>query len=165
MKRFFFLKKIKPLQKTRPASNTLTLSSSCVVLQDFWICCVKWKFFPDFYSRPLPHWTRGVIPGNTDNVGARCAHGALTTTRGSPGFGARWCDTHREGGQGGLRLELRLICGGDSRIDFSFPRWKEYRWKFLFFLSGISSSPNETVAGFKKLGWSSGPPVMKVNFR
>lgn len=104
-------------------------------------------------SGPHPHSTLAVIPANADNVGAGCARRAAHDARLSTGLGARWSDTHQERGQGGLRLELAFICGGDSLIDFLFPRWKDYRWKFLF-LSRISSMPNEIIAGFMKMGGS-----------
>lgn len=79
------------------------------------------------------------------------AHGAQATTHGSRRDLER--AAHRERGHGGLRLELTFICGGDSLFDFLFPRWKEYRWKFVF-LSRMSSTPNEIGAGFMKLGGS-----------
>lgn len=105
--------------------------------------------------RPHPHSTLAVIPANADNVRARCARRAAHDARLSTGLGARarGSDTHQERGQGGLRLELTFVCGGDSLVDFLFPRWKDYRWKFSF-LSRISSTPNEIIAGFMKMGGS-----------
>lgn len=107
----------------RSASNFLNLAWKMELFQ---IC-----------SRPHPHSTLAVIPANADNVGAGCARRAAHDARLSTGLGARWSDTHQERGQGGLRLELAFICGGDRLIDFLFPRWKDYRWKFLFFISNF----------------------------